>query len=540
MSLSVTVRGATLTIPEDQDENYGVYATAFLSAVATYINTSVVTDGTRIARVDYTTSNAAVTQSLLFGSDGDGTDGDDSAGIVCVNGELFYKEKGGNKIAIDVTVSANVNLSNLDPTTAVNEDIDPEADNTIDLGNDTNEYKDIYVHGIKHGDGVDPALSIETTSDNGNITITPHGTGDVIIKTSLEFNNGSIRENTNDLTIQSSAIGKDVKITAAQDVDITATAGDVNITTGSGNPITVNTYNVSHNVSIQDYTVVGNIGDASQQLAGHTLGAEDEDRIGAAIAIFNLIDNTDASGNSNTLDNADAINAATGILGVATTAHLGVNNEHLQADAVSGFSGTGDLDLTISGWHNPLVSSGLLAVGSNAATQKMQYYTDANGYVVFDIAGVTRTSSTYVIGAWHHICFVYDKTNSVAYGYIDGVNEVTISATSNLDIQASPSIWINSKTDGTLEVASYHDEIYIREGILDPRDVEFLFSTAIIEPAALTGKTYRVLEYVRPEADTNYEYQGEANVLTKYNSKIWLSGRSYGETDSVKLIGEVK
>jgi hypothetical protein len=294
---------------------------------------------------------------------------------------------------------------------------------------------------------------------------------------------------------------------------------------------------VTQSTIIQNYTVVGNIGDTGQFMAGHVLSSDEETLIGQMIAIYNLGSNADISGNSNTLNDADAYNAAAGILNVATSAHLGVAGQHLQADAVAGFSGTGDKNVSIAGWHKPLASGGLLAVGTNSALQKVQYYTDANGFVVFDIAEITETIQIYVVGAWHHIALVYDQANSVGYGYIDGICRCVISATSNLALQASPSIWINSKADGTLEVASYHDECLIYEGVLDQRDIDLLIAATIPEPGVLSGKEYDIIEKIQPEGDTSFEYQSNCQVITKYNAKIFLQNHQYGSTDKVKLTG---
>jgi hypothetical protein len=290
-------------------------------------------------------------------------------------------------------------------------------------------------------------------------------------------------------------------------------------------------------VEIIDYTEVGEVGDALQIMAGHTLTADDEDIIGDAIAIYNLADNTDLTGNGNTLDDADAYNAGTGILGVATTAHLGVNGEHLQADGIDDFSGTGDLAITIAGWHKMLVSGGGVALGTNSATQKMQYYTDANGYVVFDIAGVTGLSSSYVIGKWVHIALAYDPVLSVAYAYIDGRCEAVISATSNLALQASPSIWINSKTDGTLEVASLHDEIIVIEKALNFQQIQQLIANKISEPLALQSKEYEIVEKVKNQGDTNLISETQCQVISKYNNELYIQGYQYAEDDEVKLSG---
>lgn len=123
---------------------------------------------------------------------------------------------------------AVVALSNL-AGVAINTSLISDTNLTDNLGSAPIEWSTVYAQKVSHGDAGTPDLDIETTSDNGDIKITPHGTGEIILDGTIEIESGVIDEITNDLNINATAAGKDVKITANTDVDITATGGKVNI-----------------------------------------------------------------------------------------------------------------------------------------------------------------------------------------------------------------------------------------------------------------------------------------------------------------------
>jgi len=51
------------------------------------------------------------------------------------------------------------------------------ANNNNDLGSDSAEFKDAWVHSIKHNDATNPNLNVQTTGNNGKVIVTAHGTG---------------------------------------------------------------------------------------------------------------------------------------------------------------------------------------------------------------------------------------------------------------------------------------------------------------------------------------------------------------------------
>jgi len=449
----------------------------------------------------------------------------------------------GNYLLPISLVGANSELSNLASPTAINEDLVYDTDNTYDVGSDAIEAKTVWAYGIKHNDAVDTDLEIETTGNDGDIKITPHGTGIVILDSTVEVESGRIEETAGDLEISAA---NDIDIEAVNDVNIIAD-NDINLVSDN------ETYTLDYGgdkasivsgVEIQDYTVVGSVGDSNQQFAGHTIVEDDFATAASLIAVYNLADNTDETANANTLDDGDAYNAGNGILNVATTAYVPAGaGEHLQADATAGWSGDGDLDVSMGGWFKLAAggaSAGLMAVGTNATDQKMQFYTNATGYVVFDIAGVTGMSSSYIgDSSWHRVDFVYDQTNSIAYGYVDGKCETTISATTNLDLQANKSIWIGCKTDGTLELATtYCDECYVYEAVATQAEIDKIYGTEISLPAALQGKDFSCEAFMKPSV-AGSTTQVWCDEVARESDRILISGGTRRSTDYYRLLGKV-
>ena len=93
-----------------------------------------------------------------------------------INFDLYESGFNGK---LGVLSAVNQFLSNLNTPTAINESLISDTNNTDDLGSDPIEWKDIWIHNIKHNDSGNPDLSILTTGNNGNIILTPNGTGKV-------------------------------------------------------------------------------------------------------------------------------------------------------------------------------------------------------------------------------------------------------------------------------------------------------------------------------------------------------------------------
>jgi hypothetical protein len=295
-------------------------------------------------------------------------------------------------------------------------------------------------------------------------------------------------------------------------------------------------------IEIQDYRRTYYVGKALQQFAGHDLALDDFPNTAKVVALYNLNDANDLSANANNLINEDAYNGIEGILEIANSAHLGIAGEHLNNDAIAGLAAGGDISITIGGWHSgAIASSGLFGLGLLTDT-KIQYYTDANKYVVFDVAGNLGISVTKLDGSpsFHHIVLSYNKANSTATAFIDGKIETTFTCTTNLNISATPKVCINSKTDGTLENQFRHDECFIYDGTLDIFDVLKIYSWVLPIPTVLQGKEFFLNGIYANSSSPSMYYQFIPEIVYKDTTKIfmkpsnlWVSG------DYKKIIGRL-
>jgi len=499
------------------------------------------------------TSNAALNKDILFGNDGAGVNGDNSAGFRCASGVMQWKDRGGNWIDIQTAVALNVNLSNVDPVTAVNNDIDPAADNTIDLGNDGIEYKDIWLHGIKHNDAVDTTLNIQTTGNNNDIAITPHGTGAVIIDGTIEIETASILETTEDLTLQAVAANKDVILK-------TAATGRAKADVGGAE------YNIPYVVDIQNYTTVGNVGDSNQFMAGNDYTLTELQHFFTAPLVISYY--RFGAGAALGTDDVGTYNYTLGAAAKEPSNSTGIMNTNFAIsfdggdyathatkfdDMTTTFSGVGK-GLVHSFWVSapadgqPAASSIFYNKTNSAANDKYILSHETNGQFKFLTNGNSATSKTVystsilpngVNTLWTHVTVCWDTTYGLRV-YINGICEATDTTATTLMVDGTTTDFFIGGADATPAspfTGKIANEVVINK-VAEQRDIDFLFAATVPEPAILANKEYKIIEKIQPEADTLYEVQGQCQVVAKYNAKIYLQGRQYGSTDKVKLIGE--
>lgn len=126
------------------------------------------------------TDAAAITASRALISDANGI----PTHSTVTDTELGYVSGVTSAIQTQLGGKASTALSNL-AAVAINTSLISDTNNTDDLGSDAIEWKDLYVHSIKHGDATNPALTIGTTASNGNLLLQAHGTGHARIQATL-------------------------------------------------------------------------------------------------------------------------------------------------------------------------------------------------------------------------------------------------------------------------------------------------------------------------------------------------------------------
>lgn len=442
---------------------------------------------------------------------------------------------------------ANIALSNLANPTTISQSLTPNADNAIDLGTAAKKWKDIQVNNVKGADLVGGTI--------GNITPV------TIIKCDNYVINGDIIENTTgDLLINATGVAKKVTIQSNANVVLSPVAGsEATRIVGGGVEA-----NLVWDYLIQNYTVVGNVGDAGQFMAGNTPTLAELQHFFTVVSYYKFgagaaLPTDEVGTYSYTLGAAaKAPSNGTGLWGAANTSISFDGGDYATHatkfdDMTTTFSGAGK-GLVHSFWVQATADgqpAGTNAIfyKSNAANNSYEVILSTTGQIIIYVYGNSATlrtcSSTTVLpnGAntiWTHVVACWDTTYGLRL-FINGVCESTEASATTLmtDGTLADFFFGGENTTPTNPFTGFVANEVILNKVATQRDIDILFATTIPEPATLLSKEYKIIEKVQPEADTNFEIQSQCQVVAKYNAKIYLQGRQYGETDKVKLIGEV-
>lgn len=157
--------------------NADINASAAIAYSKLNLSSSIVDADIAAAAAISLSKLAALTANRALQSDGSGVI---SASSV-TNTELGYLSGVTSAIQTQLNDKASKALDNL-ASVAINTSLISDTDNTDDLGSDAIEWKDLWVHSIKHNSSGTPDLSISTTGNNGSLALTAHGTGNLDVK----------------------------------------------------------------------------------------------------------------------------------------------------------------------------------------------------------------------------------------------------------------------------------------------------------------------------------------------------------------------
>jgi len=313
---------------------------------------------------------------------------------------------------------------------------------------------------------------------------------------------------------------------------------------------------------------IGSVGATSQAMAGHIYDYETLDTIlsnWSTLAYYKFPDtdiNLDDVGAYDLTEvNVDDTNNTTGILNTNFAIDLNGTDEYLTQDTLLDTPSSLSNGMAICFWFN--VDDGQPA-NNNTIFSKINdetggtldwiyFYIDTDGSLGFglaaDAAGTTTTYCSTVLpnGAtdWHFVCINQDTTNGVRI-WLDGVLEASNSSLTTLisdDTDRDFTIGVRG-IGGIPEANTYFDGkialFIVADAVLTDRDVEFMYATLIPEPAIIQGKDYRLTDKKQPQGDTSFEYQGEVQVVTKYDGNVYAQGRQWGSTDLVEIKARVE
>jgi hypothetical protein len=313
-------------------------------------------------------------------------------------------------------------------------------------------------------------------------------------------------------------------------------------------------------VLVQDYTVIGNVGDLNQQKAGHQLTLESFYG-GTPTGLWVLDDTTDDSGNNNHI----SLNASAG--GFTGTDPFGNPNSALNViDSVGQiavdpnlepFTGSGSFTAGI--WMLPDLGSlptesiamgkfyypngptrnwfiGLLSGGLHFKV----YTSPSNFYEIVDY-----TTST---GEWVHLVGVYDQSDTRITLYANGVEVGTVqNATLSTRLSSDAPLSFAGGIEAFDEFGGDISRDMPYYGLLSNSfyagwamtadEIKRLYSVRYAAPN-FAGTDYDLRYLVKKDGDDNrIQKQNNISEVARNSNYIYLADGQFGSTDKLRIVG---
>ena len=309
-------------------------------------------------------------------------------------------------------------------------------------------------------------------------------------------------------------------------------------------------------IRIQDFTTVESPGTASQIQAGHEWTYTDLDSNLSnftTLASYRFVDSgslIDDDTGTYDLTNNNAATAADGILGSGhATALDGTNQTYTNGTLID----TMPTNLAICFWFKaddgqPAAAEYLFCKEGATGTgqNRLAMYIGTDGVMELELRNQNNNkdqilSTVLPDGAtdWHFVCLNWDTTNGIRV-WFDGLEEASFSSSTTLPTGGATSDFIigdfsaaGSYFDGTI------GHFIVADAVLNQDDVEYMYASTIPIPASLQGKSFNVIEQVKPQGDATYTRYQEFQEIARSATTIYAQGRQWGSTDSVKLEGMV-
>ncbi len=308
---------------------------------------------------------------------------------------------------------------------------------------------------------------------------------------------------------------------------------------------------------IQDYTTTGLVGASDQQQAGWiwdttTIEAVLTNWSVDALYQFENGSLTVDDAGAYTLTNNNTVTDANGILNTGFGAELNGSTQYFtQATLLDVVPSNLVIGFVFKADDGQAAGAQYVFTKLNVNTQdNISFSIGTDGTCVFATEeGNNGDKLLYATGKldnganpWHFAILTWDTT----YGkrmYIDGqlVGEDT-AETTLMGNGTESDFTIGSLATGGLfdgKIASLF-VANLTSGTVTQQDVDFLCATQIAEPAAIQGGNYTLKEKVHPNANANFEYEQDCEVVTKYDGNIYRAGYTECSDDTVKIIARTE
>jgi hypothetical protein len=304
---------------------------------------------------------------------------------------------------------------------------------------------------------------------------------------------------------------------------------------------------------LQDFTTIGNIGDASQQMAGHLLALNSFGG-GTPDGLWLLDNLTDDSGGANTLtDGHSTAFTGTDIMGSANKcANLDGTNDFLYA-AGSDFDDSGSFTAgfyiyphrtgtneTFIGKYSTTNAQKSWLVQRTDTGSKLEFvvwYNNADGYINIRVDDEVIPSNI-----WSQVVAIYNQSTTSMQVYVNGV--LVMSAVDAVNLGARNNNTTAKLTIGALDGSGTPSNFY--DGLINcafyckyamtQKEVEHLYATRYAAPAGISGTDYLVSAIKQRQGDSDYTMASEFPEIARNSSYIYRQGRCYSSDDKVRII----
>jgi len=302
---------------------------------------------------------------------------------------------------------------------------------------------------------------------------------------------------------------------------------------------------------IQDYTVIGDIGDVAQQMAGH-IWATDEGGAGTDLALYPFLngDLTDDSEGTYDLTNNNTVTDANGIMGSDNAADFDGTDQYFNQGTL--------LDVTpaaiaIDFWMlpddgMPAGTSYIFAKDNVTGEDRFKCFLQNDGTIGLvaeesNNGPITLKSATVLTNGaqteWIHVLCAWDTTYGLRL-FINGVLEACDSSMTTLMGNGTDSDFLIGATAGPASYfAGLLSQVRIRNQVLTQKDVDLAYATRYAAPSNV-GTEYKVRALAKEDGSDDFISQIEWGGLEvkRTASYIYRYGRAFGSTDKLKIIGE--
>lgn len=306
---------------------------------------------------------------------------------------------------------------------------------------------------------------------------------------------------------------------------------------------------------IQDFTVIGSVGDTAQQAAGH-IPPTDFLGTGTDIAYYKFASGamtTDEEGAYTLSDNGSVANT-TGILNTNFAASFNGTTQYFTQATLLDTIPTKGWAISVWAYFDTIPGSDNVYIFDkrNVAgpDERMECFLDSNSILSFTttVSGTETITSVPNIeaGKWYHIVATHDTTYGMRL-FVDGIfvsgdSSVTtmIANGTATDFYIGARLVADRKLDGSLAQFTVIDVDALSNDYIEQYHVDLLYATKYDRPAVFVNDDFHIEARIQEDGNTGLEHPIEWNLMEvkRDSNYIYRSGTpGFSSTDKLRLVG---